>query len=295
MQSARHNDGRDAKCVRPLSTTLMWAALLLAAAIISCKKDPEESQAPERSGDVFKADIAGKEWQADSLSVGSPKDSLLFITGLLRKDQYMMETFTLGFSGIAAPGEYAMVAQEKSESGKAGAVLMRGLPIEEAGIYKSVSGTVQVTHIDASGIRGTFAAQMQAGPGRTLTIDNGRFDIDFEAMIREQIKLLAGMWKGADYSRSWIASKEGVRGAVYHPKKRLWLINTSVLEFAADGTYQALYEKQQHRWHVERPGVLSMDGAMRNMIISAEYLYLAPPSGGETKVYKKIHELPGLE
>lgn len=121
-----HNNGRDVKRVLSLTTTALRVALLFAAALISCKKEPEKSQAPERSGDVFKADIAGKEWQADSLSVGSPKDSLLFITGLLRKDQYVMETFTLGFSGISAPGEYAMIADEKSVSGKAGAVLMRG-------------------------------------------------------------------------------------------------------------------------------------------------------------------------
>jgi hypothetical protein len=274
----------------------MWAALLLAAAIIFCNKEPEKSQAPERSGDVFKADIAGKEWQADSLSIQYPKENALALTGILRKSLYEIETFSLVFSEITAPGEYAMVAQEKSESGKAGAVFLRTMPIEEAGIYKSVSGTMRVEHISASGIGGTFTAQMQGGgAGRTLAIDNGRFDIDFEAMIQEQTRLLTGMWKGIDYSRSWIASQEGVRGAVYHSKKKRWLINKSVLEFAADGAYQALHEKQQHRWRVERPGVLSMDGIMYSFIVMPEYLQITQPASGEMKGYIRIHELPGLE
>lgn len=295
MQSTRHKNGRDTKRARPFSMTLMGVALLLAAAIISCKKGPEESKAPEKNGDIFKADVAGKEWQADSLSIASPKDSLFFITGLLRKDQYVMETFTLGFSGIATPGEYALVAQEKPASGKAGAVFLRGMPIEEAGIYKSISGIMQVTHIDAAGIRGTFAMQMQAGPGRTLTIDNGKFDIDFAAMIQEQAKLLTGMWKGIDYSRGWIASKEGVRGAVYHPKRKQWLINKSVLEFAANGTYQALHEKQQRRWRIERPGALSIDGVICNLSVTPEFLQIIQFSNNQTRTYIRARELPGLE
>ncbi len=296
MQSTKHNDGRDAKCVRTRSTTAMWAALLLAAVLISCKKEPKTSQEPERSGDVFKADIGGKEWQADSLSIQYPKENVLALTGVLRKSLYEIETFSLVFAEITAPGEYEMVAEEKSVSGKAGAVFLRMMPIEEAGIYKSVLGTVHVEHVNAAGIRGTFAAQMQAdGAGRTLAVDNGRFDIDFEAMVREQTELLSGMWKGFDYSRSWVTSKEGVRGAVYHPKKKRWLINTSVLEFSAEGTYQALHEKRQRPWRIVRPGVLSMDGIMCNVIVTPEYLQIAQLSGGEGEVYTRIRELPGLE
>jgi len=292
MQLAKHNDGRDAKCVRPpTTTTMVWGALLLAVAIIACNEKSEKSS--EKSEDVFKAEIAGKEWQADSLSIQSPKENLLFITGVVHKDYYNAELFVLGLSEITAPGEYAIEAKEKS--GKAEAVLFKNTP-NDPGIYNSVSGTLRVTHVSASGIRGTFAAQMrEGGAGRTLNIDNGRFDIDFEALIREQIKLLAGMWKGTDYSRSWITSQEGVRGAVYNPQKRRWLINKSVLEFAADSTCQALHEKRQYRWRVVRPGLLSLDGIMCSFIVMPEYLQIVQLSSGETKGYTRIHELPGLE
>lgn len=296
MQSTKHNDGRDAKCVRLRSTTAMWAALLLAAALISCKKEPEKSKESERSGDVFKAEIAGKEWQADSLSIQYPKENVLALTGVVRKSLYEIETFSLVFSGITTPGEYEMVAQEKSVSGKAGAVFLRMMPIEEAGLYKSASGNMRVEHVSAAGIRGTFAAHMQAdGAGRTLAIDNGRFDIDFEAMMREQTEMLSGMWKGFDYSGSWVNSKESVRGALYHPKKKRWLINTSVLEFSADSSYQTLHETQRRRWRVVRPGMLSMDGVPCNFIVTTEYLQIFPTSNGAAKVYTRVHELPGLE
>jgi len=66
--------------------------------------------------------------------------------------------------------------------------------------------------------------------------------------MREQTKLIPGIWKGDDYSRSWITSEEGVRGAVFNPQNNLWLINKSVAEFAADGTYEFLHEKQKYRF-----------------------------------------------
>ena len=292
MQSARHNAGRDTKRIRLFSMKLMWAVLLIAAAIISCKKDPEESRTPEKRGDVFKADFAGKAWQADSLSIDSPKDSVFMITGAVRKSYPENELFMLGFSRITAPGKYAMEVPEKSRQVEA---IFLKTSSTDVGIYKSISGAVQVTHIDASGIRGTFTAQMQAGPGQTLAIDNGQFDIDFAAMMREQTALLAGIWKGYDYIQSWATSKEGVRGAVYHPKKKQWLINKSVLEFAADGTYQALHEKQQRRWRLERPGVLSLNGRLCRVIVTPAHLQIIQLSNNEMKAYTRIQELPGLE
>lgn len=136
---------------------------------------------------------------------------------------------------------------------------------------------------------------MQAGPGRTLAIDNGKFDIDFAAMMREQTELLTGMWKALDYSRSWVASQEGVHGAVYNPKNKKWLINESVLEFADDGTYQALHEQQPRHWRIERPGVASMDGILCRVIVTSELMQIIPLSGSGAKAYTRIYELPGLE
>lgn len=293
MSSTKHNDGRETKRVYALSVPLFVLAVLIAAALFSaCGGKSPNGVA------VFEADIAGQYWKADSLSIESPGENTFVITGMLRKNNRVIEGFMLGLSGIAAPGEYAIEPPEKSD--KVIAVVFKNMLEQESGGYTSVSGTLHVTHLDASGFRGTFRSQAIANSGdrRTIDIDNGRIDVvfpDFEALRREQEKLLVGMWKGDNYKRSWVISKKDVRGAVYNPQNDRWLINKSVLEFAGDGTYKPLHEKKKYTWRVVRSGMLSVDRILCRFTVTPTRLEILNPGSKKIEGYTRIHELPGLE
>lgn len=275
MSSTKHNDGRETKRVYALSVPLFVLAVLIAAALLSaCGGKSPNGVA------VFEADIAGQYWKADSLSIESPGENTFVITGMLRKNNRVIEP------------------PEKSD--KVIAVVFKNMLEQESGGYTSVSGTLHVTHLDASGFRGTFRSQAIANSGdrRTIDIDNGRIDVvfpDFEALRREQEKLLVGMWKGDNYKRSWVISKKDVRGAVYNPQNDRWLINESVLEFAGDGTYKPLHEKKKYTWRVVRSGMLSVDRILCRFTVTPTRLEILNPGSKKIEGYTRIHELPGLE
>lgn len=165
---------------------LLLLPLIAALLLGSCKKDkvaPKDQLPPATTSgaNTFGCLVNGELWKVETASQlvadWTTSDVLYFVAGFNSKDGY--KKISLIFPDTTHAFAQKSGVQALVKSGVNGNYASLWPPNKYYGPEKLVSGTVNLSRLDyhAGIIAGTFSFVMAGGPGDTVRVTEGRFDI----------------------------------------------------------------------------------------------------------------------
>ncbi len=134
---------------------------------------------------AFTANINGQPWAADTTGFGVTGNpgvpGSLIISGVDLVSPTNYKTLFLSVAFIGAPGTYPIgINIGTSAGGTGGITTVSGATVNLYGVpLTGAAGTLTITTLTATRMVGTFSftADLMPGPGASLTVTNGTFDI----------------------------------------------------------------------------------------------------------------------
>lgn len=142
---------------------------LLALLVIACDSNDNDGDGDEFAMGTMKAEIDGVAWTAANANanrVEAGSISTLTIAGATAS----VEAISIALVNVTAAGTYSL------SSGSSASFTREA---NFSGIYNSTSGSVTISHMDEETVEGTFSFEARNTAGETISVTNGRFDVEY--------------------------------------------------------------------------------------------------------------------
>lgn len=152
-------------------TLFLSALLLLAVTFVSCKKDSDTGDPSSSSGSISLV-VDGSTWNATLAVQGVNTNGVVNVTG---SDSNAKQASVILY-GVDSPGTYTISMGSPHQLRFTG-----GLDAAQTFVASGVvgSGTIEVTEISASKVKGTFSFTGYNDDGVSKQFTDGKFEANF--------------------------------------------------------------------------------------------------------------------
>ena len=156
-----------------MKSLLLSVVLMSAVILVSCKKDDDGGTNPAGNG-TMTLTYDGTNWSADLAVQAVNTNGVINATG----SDANAHQAAVNLFGVTAPGTYNV-----GPNGTSGNSIRWTEGIDPKQTYTASfvlgTGTITVTELSATSIKGTFSGTVYNTDQTTKTITNGKFDVNF--------------------------------------------------------------------------------------------------------------------